>query len=112
MQRDPVTSCHRPVTGSGVRGYLDPVVTAPLPLVPQLSAHLVRVGLARGVPLATSVGPTCHAGRGGAARVSGGWERPGGGSGGTLGSPGGLQLRCAGPCEGGAGGGGGQPSAP
>ena len=34
MQRDPVTSCHRPVTGSGVRGHLDPVVTVPLPLVP------------------------------------------------------------------------------
>lgn len=26
------------------------MVMAPLPLVPQLSAHLVRAGLARGVP--------------------------------------------------------------
>ena len=59
--------------------------------------------------MAALVAPTCHAGRWGAAGVSGGWEHPGGGPGWALGSPRGLQLRCAGPCEGGAGW--GQPSA-
>lgn len=107
MQRDPDTRCHGPVSVS--EGSFDPVVTASLPLVPQLSAHLVWAGLAWGVPVAALVAPTCHTGRGVAAGVGGGWEHPGGGPGGALGSPWGLQLRCAGPCKGGAGW--GQPSA-
>lgn len=46
--------CHGPVTGSGVRSPSDPVVVVPCP---QLSARLVWVGLAWGVPVDALVAP-------------------------------------------------------